>query len=199
MSDELKEKYQKDFSRVTPSPEFLGRLTAELEKEQALAKRKKFSAAKLIPAAAALVLILGAGGTYLSLSGGKHSPPDSPELSDISDINLNQSTTGGLKPFSYSADASDYADMLCGKINSGELECIKINSSNNFTSVPDADLKEADKITELLSASELAESCPDGEKTYYMLIFSDGSVEKLIVTDGKFIEVSGKNIFFQKK
>ena len=199
MSDELKEKYQKDFSQIAPSPEFLERLTVTLEQEQTSAKRKSFSVAKLIPAAAALVLILGAGGNYLSLSGKNHSSQSSASIPDTPDINLNQATTGGMKSFSYSADAENYADALCSKINSGELVSIKINTDNNFTSVPDGDISEADKITELLSESELTESCPNGEKIYYMLVFSDGSVEKLIVTDEKFTEVSGKNIFFQKK
>ena len=199
MSDELKEKYQKDFSQINPSPEFLERLTIAVEQEQAALKRRKFSASKLIPAAAAFVLIFGAGGVYLGLSGKNPSASSNSEFSEAPDLNLHQAEINSMHSFENSADAENYADMLLEKLSNGELDYIKVNNSNNFTSVSEAELSEADKITELLSDSELTESCPDGEKMYYMLVFKDESIEKLIVTDGKFIEVSGKNIFFQKK
>lgn len=197
MSDKLKEQYQQEFSKITPSPEFLQRLTETLEQEQASSMRKSISFKKMLPIAASLVLLIGAGSIYLNHSGKSQPHSGTAKTFDSPEMNFHQAEVSGMKEFDIQADAGSYAETLCSRLDSDELDYIKMNDTNNFTNTEASDFKEAEKIAKMLSDAELTDSCPDGEKMYYMLVFKDGSVEKIVVTDEKYIEISGKNICFK--
>ncbi len=199
MSDNIQDFYKKEFSEINPSPEFLNNLTDTLKNEQANSQRRHFSLAKIISAAAAVVLIAGIGGTKIYMDRSQKDHPSTTDVSDV-DIKLHPAEVSGMKPVSRpDADYSQYAEWLCQRYDSGELDYIKVNDTNIFTDVPEADMSEAEKLFELLADSQPADGSPNGTEKYYMLVFSDSTVEKLIVTDDKFIEISGKNIFFEKK
>ncbi len=205
MSDTIKDTYKKEIEQINPSAEFLTRLTDNLEQEQAYRSRRKIIPLKIIISAAACIAAVLCGAlSFMSYS--NHVPvsanTDSIQSQSKSGIehkfdNFDTDTitsrpinTSSL--FNDDMTAEQCAELFLEKVDNGELSYIKISDSNVFTSAPD-DSGQRDLLLDLLSSGKSADSIPDGEKTYYMAVFSDGQIVKLIVTDGKYIEFSGTN------
>ncbi|MDO4944904.1 MAG: hypothetical protein Q4E74_06865 [Ruminococcus sp.] len=205
MSDMIKETYKKEIEQINPSAEFLSSLTDTLEKEQAERKRRKITRLKIMITAAACItaVLCGTLSFMNSFNGGPatadadsvSSPPKSEIEHKFDKADTDTMTSKPVNPstmFNEDMTAEQCAELFLDKAENGELSYIKVSDSNVFTSAQDND-EQKELLLDLMRTGKTTDSIPDGEKTYYMAVFTDGKIVKLIVTDGKYIEFSGIN------
>ena len=203
MSDMIKDRYKKEFEQIKPSEEFLNRLTSTLEQEQSCRKRRRINCSPntiVTVAVASIAAILCGLAFFLhSLNIGSSSGNDVlPSQNDIdhkynnydSDA-LSTKPVNTLSLFEEDMTAEQCAGIFMDKVRNGELSYIKVSESNVFASAGMVDDEQKNVLLDLMDTGKNTDSIPDGEKVYYMAVFSDGTIVKFIVTDSKYIEFSG--------
>ncbi len=205
MSDIIKNRYKKEFEQIKPSEEFLNNLTDTLENEQTHKKYSKIVFSKRIiavTAAACIVTILCGAAIISALAGISMSENvnnrPSQSYNNIEHRYENVETdTMPSKPvspgmlFGDDMTAEQCAEIFMDKAGTEELSYIKVSDSNVFTSAQECDEEQKNLLFDLLDSGKNVDSIPDGEKSYYMAVFTDGKIVKLIVTDGRYLEFSG--------
>lgn len=204
MSDMIKDRYKKEMEHITPSAEFLSGLSETLKQEQNGLRRRKINYMKIVITAAACITAVLCG--TLSFVNHLNNVPVSANTdsmlsqhkSDVDhkfdNIDTDTITSRHVNPSSLFDDdmtAEQCAKIFIDKADKGELSYIKVSDSNVFTSARDNNNSQRERLLDLLRSGKNADSVPDGEKVYYMAVFSDGKIVKLIVTDNKYVEFSG--------
>lgn len=204
MSDMIKDRYKKEMEHITPSDEFLSGLSETLMQAQSGLRRRKINYMKIIVTAAACITAVLCG--TLSFVNHLNNVPASANTDStlskyksevdhkFDNIDTNAITSRPVNSSSLFDDnmtAEQCARIFVDKTDKGELSYIKVSDSNVFTSAQDNDDSQREKLLELLGSGKNSDSVPDGEKVYYMAVFSDGKIVKLIVTDNKYVEFSG--------
>lgn len=204
MSDMIKDRYKKEMEHITPSDEFLSGLSETLMQEQSGLRRRKINYMKIIVTAAACIIAVLCG--TLSFMNHLNKVPVSEDTDStlskyksevahkFDNIDTNAITSRPVNSSSLFDDdmtAEQCARIFVDKADKGELSYIKVSDSNVFTTAQDNDDSQREELLDLLGTAKNADSVPDGEKVYYMAVFSDGKIVKLIVTDNKYVEFSG--------
>lgn len=202
MSDLMKERYQQEFKQCRPSAEFLDAVTQELERASAETKHKKITvqwtaamAACLLALIVCSAVLFGRFSAFEKQSENGESAEGQPnEIRnplDYLDAGIyNAKPIDSSSIFDENMTAEECAAVFLEKADGGELAYIKISDSNVFTSAWE-DGEQTESLFALLADGKNTDRIPDGEKLYYMAVFTDGKVVKLVVTDGKYLEFQG--------
>lgn len=210
MSDKIKNQYKKEYSQIEPRAEFLEKLTATLENEQALQKRSKINIIKPVASVAACFAIVAGAVVLVSNSGilknndNNDKRPSSTDSVQSNIDNYGESVSiSGLPIKIDDWNAEDMSDeecaefmenMLCGD----ELSYLRKSDSNVFTNAKNADDDEISALCDMFSdCKSTIKADDDEERTYYMAVFEDGLIIKFNVIDDEYIEIPMKEIYLE--
>lgn len=199
MSDKIKKDYNAYFDSIHPSGEFLENLTATLSEEQVKQQRARIRRTKQLTAlAACAALAVGLTAAFtLGLSGQSgdiHSDKSSSDFSQSVGNHAAEVTSVHIQtlPISSPDNRNVTPQELADKIEDS-LNYIAVSDRNMFVNAEHLSGGEIRGLTMLLSSAEPTDDEPDGESVYYMAVFTDGSVTKLTVTGGKYVQIDGSD------
>ncbi|MCM1307803.1 MAG: hypothetical protein NC223_04310 [Butyrivibrio sp.] len=210
MSDKIKSEYNKYAEEIKPSEEFTSRLTRTLKEERARKKYSKLKYLKPFAAAAACLIIALAAGLALN-RGLSHSVPSERtsaynerptsgignQAGEINTNRLNISDIENIGWYNGALNAESLPLALAEKLGSS-LDYLVFSGENKFVGAENADAETLERIKALLGSARETDERASGEKIYYMAVFTDGTVAKFSVADGKFLEISGDKKIYLK-
>lgn len=210
MSDKIKSEYKKYADGIKPSEEFTARLTKTLEAEGAERKTPKFRYFKQLAVAAACLIIALAAALAVSRGFAPALPQDGTSAYDgrpsdgignqAGEVNKNQLNISDIENISwYNKGLNAYSlPLALSEKLAASLDYLAYSTENRFVDAVRADGETLERIKELLTSAEETDESVSGEKIYYMAVFTDGTVAKFSVADGKFLEISGDKKIYKK-
>lgn len=210
MSDKIKSEYNKYADQIKPSEEFTSRLTKTLEEEKAKKKYPRLryfkqlavaAACLIIALAAALAVNRGLAPSGLPVGTASYEEyPTSAIVNLIGEINtepLNIESLANISWYDKGLNAGSLPLALAEKLGAS-LDYLAYNSENKFVDAEKADGERIESIKSLLTSAKETDESVSGERVYYMAVFTDGTVAKFSVADGKFLEISGDKKIYKK-
>ncbi len=200
MSEKVKMEYNKYAADINPSPEFLARLTATLEEEQAKQKRSKFRWVKPVSAVAACFAVVAVGAVIATKIGSKPQlGTDTPATSVGIMGNADAIQTAPFQSISWYDDtlsSDSLAAALAEKLTGG-LDYLAYNSENKFVGAEHADTDTVQELSAMLAGAAETADAAAGDTVYYMAVFNDGTVAKFSVTAERYVMISGSDGVFE--
>ena len=210
MSDKIKSEYNKYADEIKPSEEFTSRLTKTLEEEKAKKKYPRLRYFKQVAVAAACLIIALAAAFAVNrglapsgLPGGTSSYEEYPTsgignlIGEINTETLNIENLANISWYAKGLNAGSLPLALAEKLGAS-LDYLAYNSENKFVDADKADGEMIESIKSLLTSAKETDESVSGERVYYMAVFTDGTVAKFSVADGKFLEISGDKKIYKK-
>lgn len=193
MSDTIKQQYNEYEKSIMPSAEFQEKLIEQLKAEQTKKRAPKYMGFVYAAAAAAAVICIGA--VALNINDKSKTPAVSAPVSDYAAESGNAAAGNSFTFRSWDSELSGMAanEALAEKLKS--VEKLYSNTENRFSDENIIGGNEEELAKKIRSAKP-ADIGISGETVYYMAVFSDGTVAKFTVTDGKYLTVSEKIYIF---
>lgn len=210
MSDKIKSEYNKYADEIKPSEEFTSRLTKTLEEETAKKKYPRLRYFKQVAVAAACLIIALAAAFALNRGPAPAMPSDSTSsyeeyptsgignlIGEINTGTLNIENLANISWYDKGLNADSLPSALAEKLGAS-LDYLAYSSQNKFVDADKADAEMIESIKSLLTSAKETDESVSGEIVYYMAVFTDGTVAKFSVADGKFLEISGDKKIYKK-
>lgn len=205
MSDKIKSEYNRYMENVKPSDKFLSQLTSTLEEERSSQrKRRKVPIKQISAAAACLIAVCGFAVIYSFFGNDIKTGEDSSSVTENMNGYAGKTDTESLVtvPFeniSWYDNAltpESLPKALAQKLESS-LDYLSFAEENKFVNADRADFERTKQMIEALSEAEESDEKVTGDMTYYMAVFTDGTVAKFSISDNGAVEISGDDKIYK--